>query len=398
MDNNIVVRCDKVKLAQAKITDDGFIKGDAVITRTGVFEYKKPDGSILKELRHPAEVFKKSHIDSIKLIPITKKHPSERWVNVDNAKYNTAGMVGENIKSLPPYLKAPISIIDKDAINDIKMGKVKELSLGYTAILDFTPGVYNGERYDCIQKDLKANHLAIVENGRANVNYNGEFAQINLDAEDAILTDYMLIDAENADRNNQKRGKTMQSIKIDGIEYDAAPEVLNAYKKACSTNIELRQKVDDSEVAYKKIKNDHDILEAKKDALEDQVKKLDEDSKNIDIKTLVNDRLAIIDQARDILDEEEQKKLDEMDNIDIKKAVIIAMTSKEINLDEKNEDYLNARFDTCIDMQPDKNAINEQRKKIKNPIDGTKNDAEDAYARMVERRQNNYKKFKKEGE
>lgn len=45
---------------------------------------------------------------------------------------------------------------------------MKELSLAYSYVADFTPGVTEaGEKYDYVQRQIRANHLALVETGRA---------------------------------------------------------------------------------------------------------------------------------------------------------------------------------------------------------------------------------------
>lgn len=44
---------------------------------------------------------------------------------------------------------------------------LKELSLGYNLTLDETPGEWNGQHYDAIQRDIRINHLALVREARA---------------------------------------------------------------------------------------------------------------------------------------------------------------------------------------------------------------------------------------
>ena len=51
--------------------------------------------------------------------------------------------------------------------NALKSCGLKELSLGYSLDTDDTPGVYHGEKYDCIQKNIEINHLALVGEARA---------------------------------------------------------------------------------------------------------------------------------------------------------------------------------------------------------------------------------------
>lgn len=58
----------------------------------------------------------------------------------------------------------------------MKRSGLRELSLGYSLDLDETPGVWNGQPYDAIQRNIRINHLALVEKARA-----GEQARLNID-------------------------------------------------------------------------------------------------------------------------------------------------------------------------------------------------------------------------
>ena len=70
-----VIRYDRSSIGKTFKTSNGFLRTDAVITRTGIFKYKNPDGTIRRELRRPEEVFKQDALDSIKMIPVTNNHP-----------------------------------------------------------------------------------------------------------------------------------------------------------------------------------------------------------------------------------------------------------------------------------------------------------------------------------
>ena len=50
----------------------------------------------------------------------------------------------------------------KNAIEEEK----RELSLGYSCVYEWTPGVFEGQPYDAIQRKLRGNHLALVREGR----------------------------------------------------------------------------------------------------------------------------------------------------------------------------------------------------------------------------------------
>lgn len=72
-----LARYDKgIVQSDCLLTEEGYIKGRAIVTRCGVFLYKNADGTIRKELRHPDEVFIEESMQSIKLIPVVDGTPS----------------------------------------------------------------------------------------------------------------------------------------------------------------------------------------------------------------------------------------------------------------------------------------------------------------------------------
>lgn len=92
-----IARYDKgVVQGETTVTEEGFIKARAIVTRTGVFLYKNADGTIRKELRHPDDVWQLDSLESMKMIPIVNGHPTERLVTSENAKRLSIGFTGGN--------------------------------------------------------------------------------------------------------------------------------------------------------------------------------------------------------------------------------------------------------------------------------------------------------------
>lgn len=86
----------------------------------------------------------------------------------DHPRDLVVGSIGDSVSFDHPYLKAPLSVWDGDAIDLIKSGKQRELSSAYRFRADMTPGVSkDGEPYDGVMRDIVGNHVALVENGRA---------------------------------------------------------------------------------------------------------------------------------------------------------------------------------------------------------------------------------------
>lgn len=77
------------------------------------------------------------------------------------------GSLGTDARYEHPYLKNSLTIIDSNAIGMIVSGSVKELSAGYTCTIDMSGGMHDGVAYDGVMHDIKGNHVALVQEGRA---------------------------------------------------------------------------------------------------------------------------------------------------------------------------------------------------------------------------------------
>lgn len=171
-----VHRIDLAALKPPTRRADGTLVADALLTRTGVFTYRNPDGSERKEYRPPREVFDQKSLDSFKLVPITDDHPPT-MLTANNARQYAVGAVGENVRRAGSHVAATIAVHDAGTIAKMDAGK-SQVSCGYDCELDETPGVSpEGERYDAVQTAIVGNHLAIVHNARA-----GSTAAVRMDA------------------------------------------------------------------------------------------------------------------------------------------------------------------------------------------------------------------------
>lgn len=341
----------KIVERQDRFTPEGFLKVTAVVTRTGVFNYRNVDGSLRRELRHPDDVMLEDSLDTMKMIPMTNQHPQSKLVNQDNVKQLSIGFTGESVKPDGKFIKIPVTITDRKAVDDVMEGR-DELSLGYEIDLFEEAGDYDGERYDFRQRNIRYNHLAIVDAARA-----GSAAKIHLDSDDAIedvegsdiasrivKKDVKKPGTKKTDKNHspQQRSRAMGKFVIDGIDYEADQEVINHAKSQ-------RERGDNAEAETVKVNKDKDTIEAERDDLK---KKLDESEKKSApeaVRQAINDRLDIERKAATVLDEETCKKLAEMDD----KAIITAVVqtaNKDVNLDGKSDDYVAALFDiACND-------------------------------------------------
>lgn len=114
-------------------------------------------------LRDPEEL--QASLETWAGLPLHIEH------HIDSAeepqKLTRVGAVGTGAVWNPPYVDAPLTVWDRAAIDAIEDGSFRELSCAYRYDPDFTPGSYEGTPYDFIMRNIRGNHVALVEEGRA---------------------------------------------------------------------------------------------------------------------------------------------------------------------------------------------------------------------------------------
>lgn len=110
-----------------------------------------------QELEKAAPTFNNIPLLS-KHIPVSAAEPQKEFV---------VGATGSNASYQAPYLKNSLVVWDAVAIALIESEEQKELSSAYRYRADMTAGVYEGVAHDGVMRDIRGNHVALVEVGRA---------------------------------------------------------------------------------------------------------------------------------------------------------------------------------------------------------------------------------------
>lgn len=125
----------------------------------------KPD-KIYRGYCPPEELSKPETIRSVRGIPIQLNH--HRDYPDAPALATRIGSTGDAEAWNPPYLDNSLHFTVQTAIDRIYDGSMRELSLSYRYTPDFESGTTpDGEPFDFIMRDISANHVALVEEGRA---------------------------------------------------------------------------------------------------------------------------------------------------------------------------------------------------------------------------------------
>jgi hypothetical protein len=177
-------RFDVAAIGAARRSALGGLEVPATLTRAGVFTYRDTAGNTIRELRPIEEVLAPESLATLRGVPVTDLHPPE-LVTPENFRTHARGHVlGDAVPEGGTMVGAVLAVQDAELIGKVERGDAREVSLGYEMEIDPTPGVWNGEAYDQIQRRIRYNHAALgpVGWGRA-----GRDVALRLDAGAAIM-------------------------------------------------------------------------------------------------------------------------------------------------------------------------------------------------------------------
>lgn len=230
-------------------------------------------------------------------IPVDAKQPQ---------KESTVGAIGSEFEMDDDgRVWAMLRVHDQEGIDYIQSGKMQELSAGYAYTPDMTAGVYNGEYYDGIMRNIQGNHVAIVERGRI--------------GRDAIVADYMPNEIEDYLMTKQvkiKQGsleKLQAKLGMDSL--DSVKDVILAVHGALA--LDSDDKAEDEE----------EVVEV----AEDEQTQADKDNESEAMRLKEREKREEKDRERDKkeAEDEDDKPKKAMDADSIRRSVVELFEARE---------------------------------------------------------------------
>lgn len=328
---------DAVTVSTTRRTDDGYLIAEAFAVRSGVQRYLgsevgRPDLKFVDVYRPESEVRDPASLRTFSHAPLTIDHPSES-VNKDNWRRLGVGEVSTEAEWQDNRIKLPLIVKDASAIAAIEGGK-RGLSAGYTCELVFGDGVTpEGEPYHATQTKIRANHLAIVDRGRA-----GDEFRIGDDADNGARASktWGIAPLTNDHTSDKENVMTMTNVVLgDKAVQVAATDApaIEAYKASVTQATADAKAEFDRQIAAK------DAEIAKKDAEIDEITgKVLSDA---DLDSRVQARADLIATACKIA---KDVKTTGLSDADIRKAVVKAKLG-DAAISDKSDAYIEGRFD-----------------------------------------------------
>ncbi len=329
---------DLAELRSSERTQDGFLRVQGRITRTGVFRYRLPDGKVLNQLRPPEEVFDAESLRSFELCPVTIEHPTKDGRRVlltpETAKQYTVGSISVP-QRIGNHAIADMLITDARAIQLAEGGKTK-LSAGYTSDLWLQSGVFVDDsgaeiRFDAVQRNIRGNHVAIVDSPRV-----GPTAEFRVDSNGHTF---------DGDAEPMKTRK----VKINGIEVELEESKADEVEKAMKEEKKDEQRsLFDSNLA-----KENSEMKGRIAALETQLSEKKKGDEKDQSRAKMKEQIALVSRVAGVLgvDASDEKKMDallEMEPIDLMKAAIKSRAPKIEVADSKDEAYVRGIFTALV--------------------------------------------------
>lgn len=274
--------------SERRYDDNGYLfVNRSPILKAGVMEYL---GSELLPAGHntvdgvevdPQKIYRvnisldelKKAKDSFKLNPIVDGHT---WLGDDgaDAKSYQEGSVGENLYVEDGFLYAPLSFTGKTIIEKVKNHKKEELSTSYQNRLVKS----NNPNYDFEAVDIRGNHLALVDRGRAGSDVrvlNSIMESNQMSEETKVVNSAILeIDGERLDLNQLLTNNEAVDDKDDKEKDASKPEDSKQDNKCKNEGEEVKdakdeKKSEDKSEPEKEDKKSEDKGEDKKDDKDD---------------------------------------------------------------------------------------------------------------------------------
>ena len=240
----------------------------------------------------PEEELKKAEtIQSLNGVPLQLEHHDDTAEKP--AQYTRIGATGTDAVFEYPYLSNSLHFFNQKAIDLIESGEKCELSIGYDCEIHKEAGEFEGVPYDFVQRNIKIQHVALVECGRA-----GADVKVS-DSKEIIL---------NSEKNEVKQ-----------MDKEKLLQLINELVKAGASEEEIKAKID----------------ELTADACEDE----DEvEVETEEVKTEEPDSEEVEEQEQETSDEEQTEQKDDDD-------LIIEEVKAELEkagLDAENEEIVKA--------------------------------------------------------
>lgn len=328
-----------------------------------------PDGSVRREYRPPEEVFHPDSLASFVGAALTIGHPDKvtpkTWAK-DSVGFVPTAPERTKLNDGHEYAATTVHVTRDDALTQVDDGDLEELSAGYSADFDPTPGKdpITGDTYDGVQRNIRLNHVALLPLGKARA---GRNARLLTDQSDELRLDS---DGNQIDQEPEPERSRMKFI-LNGKTYDSETQ-----------GPELQAALGALEAEAKTQKDRADKAETELGTASAKADKAETDRKDSESKfdARVSEEVAFRAKVGPILDEKGKPfTFDGKSRREIQLAAIAKLRPAKKFATDASDISISAYFDAAVeDWKPEPKAPSESYRapKAKDGAEGEHSDEE----------------------
>lgn len=281
------------------------------LSKVGVFPYlgssigaPADQADRIFQVHRPAEELSDPEcLASFRTVPIIDDHEMLGSVDVGLTpveRKGVGGVTGDDVTFEGDTLYSNIKIFSEALARQINSGK-KELSCGYRCQYDFTPGEWNGVKYDVVQRKMRGNHVAVVKQGRMGPDVavlDHRFTYDHVDAQELKP----VLDKETLDAIDAAVTKGLAGIgeTVSKTVADALPAALAAAKadeeKAADEDADKADKTLDAAAADAKERQD--AIDAAVKPLQDKLAAMKPTIDAVDAANAATEKAALVERLK----------------------------------------------------------------------------------------------------
>ncbi len=313
----------------------GFLHVPGRVSKTGTQQYLRKElgldgdpNAVVTVYRPADEVFSQDSLASFDGADVTVLHPGE-LVNAKNYRKTSVGIIRGAGRQDGDFVVADLIVKDADAIKMIEERGFVELSAGYMAEYEESPGTTDdGTEYQLICRNIRINHAALLPAGAARA------------GRQAKLFD------------SQQKGNTMTKVTLDsGRTVEIQDEATAALVSDCIDRLNKQVTADAAEL---------DKRQATIDGQKEQIEKLEAATADDSI----NARVAAVLDARTKAEKVAPGlTCDSISPVEIQRAAL-AKARPTIDWSEKSDAYVQAAFDMAAEQVQTTDANADQKRKL----------------------------------
>ena len=276
------------------------------------------DGTVVVEAKLPEELLSAATVESAKGAPITDGHPplydNHGQLNSSNFNRYAKGCLGDRITVEADRLQGAATYWDDELADAVARGDKAEISIGFEMELDQTPGELNGVRYDCIQRNIRINHIASLPRGRA-----GSEVRAHLDGADG---DFAVMQTQENNTMPESSNQTKTQERTDAgllaeLKQWAREQFGGRHDEDESEQKKAPPETDDPDALKKQVTELQAQVAGLEARLREKTAALDAAEKQVDQR--IDERSTLIEAAKSVI---ENFKHDGKDDATIKAEVV----------------------------------------------------------------------------